>query len=129
MEQIHTSSSAAAPSKGWSWGAFMFHLPFLIAVKRYALLWWYFLILVPGVNLVFVVVFAVCLGLNGRALGAGGGQFANQAEYEGYFKGIDHAGKVMFFAMVFLAACALVLVIGGMSFAAFFGTHARAFQR
>ncbi len=121
--------AAIVPKEGWSWGAFIFHLPFLIAVKRYALMWWYLLALVPGVNLIFIIAFAIYLGTTGHRLGAEGGQFSSQAEYEGYFKGVDHAGKIIFFATVFLAACAIIIVIGGMSFAAFFGTHAQAFRQ
>ena len=102
-----------APKDVWSWGAFVFQLPFLLAVKRYAMMWWYLLLLVPVVNILFLILFAVYLGENGRLLAATGGAFANQDEYEGYFKGIDRAGKMIFFACVLIAAIALILLVFG----------------
>ena len=112
--------------EGWSWGAFAFHLPFLIAVKRYTLIWWYLLAIIPLVNIIFFIVFAIYLGLNGHRLAVSGGQFTNQSEYDGYFKGINHAGKVIFFAMVIVVVLVLVLITAAFIFGVM-APHANSF--
>lgn len=98
--------------EGWSWGAFAFHIPFLIGIKRYAMIWWYLLALIPLVNIVFLVAFSIYLGLNGYKLAVEGKQFSNQDEYNGYFKGMDHAGKVIVFAALVAIAALLIFLIG-----------------
>ncbi len=117
MEQEHTSSSAAAPSTSWSWGAFMFGIPFLIAIKKYKMLWWFLFSLIPIVNIVFYVVFAIYLGLHGHELASKSPHFENKHEYNGFMKAIDHSGKIIFFvALVGLAVLALFSIIGVLHF-------------
>ena len=116
MEQTHT----IVAKEGWSWGAFGTGPAFLIAVKRYKFLWWYLLFLIPFVNFIFMLAFAIYLGVNGRKIAAAGKQFANQSEYDGYMKGVDHAGKVMFFVGVIVGAIIFILFIVVILFAAVF---------
>jgi predicted PurR-regulated permease PerM len=99
------------PKAGWSWGGLMFNVAFLVGAKRYKLLWWYLLGLVPFVNVIFGLVFAIYLGANGHKIAAEGTQFANQSEYDGYTKGLDHAGKVFFFAALIILALVVALFV------------------
>ena len=122
MEQ---TNSAVVPKQGWSWGALMFNAAFLIGAKRYQLLLWYLLMLIPIVNLIFAIVFAIYLGVKGHMIAAGGTQFANQSEYDGYVKGLDHAGKVVFFATLIFIGLSLVLAIVGFSLTGIFTSGLR----
>ena len=81
--------------EGWSWGAFLFAAPFLVGIKKYKMLWWYLLAFVPLVNIAFFIAFMVYLGMKGYDLAAKSPQFSYQAEYDGFFKVFDHAGKVL----------------------------------
>ncbi len=90
----------AAP--GWSWGAFLFGAAFLVAIKKYKMLLWYLLYLVPVVNFFFWIVFMIYLGVNGHKLAARSHHFENQHEYHGFMKALDHSGKIMFFAVIVL---------------------------
>jgi hypothetical protein len=97
----------AAP--GWSWGAFLFGAAFLVAIKQYKMLWWDLLWIVPLVNIIFGIVFATYLGVNGHKLAARSRHFENQHEYHGFMKATDHAGKVLFFAVVVLLVIGIAL--------------------
>ena len=81
--------------------------------------WWFILAFVPIVNFVFWIAMVVYLGMNGNALAAGGTQFANQSEYDGYVKGQDHAGKIFFFFFLALAIIGIAMAILGMSLSLF----------
>lgn len=108
MEQ---STSAITPKQGWSWGGFAFNAAFLIGAKRYKLLWWFLLALIPIVNVVFWIVMVIYLGMNGYKIAAEGTQFANQSEYDGYMKGLDHSGRICFFAFLIIAVLAIIFAI------------------
>jgi hypothetical protein len=111
------NAAGIVPKPGWSWGAFLFNAYYLVAVKRYKLLWWYLLMLVPFVNVIFAIVFAIYIGLHGHEIGASGTQFANQSEYDGFTKAIDHAGKIFFIIFLILA---VLWVIFFLSFGFYF---------
>lgn len=117
------TNNGIVPKQGWSWGAFALNAYFLIAVKRYKFLWWFLLAVIPFVNIVFWIVFLIYLGIKGHEIGAGGTQFANQSEYDGYMKGTDHAGKVAFFIGLAAAVLAIIFVIVGISLGGFHGMN------
>ena len=106
--------------QGWSWGAFLFNASFLIGVKRYKMLWWYLLALIPFVNFIFLLAYSIYLGVKGHEIGANGAQFANQSEYDGFMKGVDHAGKIMFFVSLAIGVVVgiifIALIASGVSF-------------
>jgi hypothetical protein len=108
-------STGIVPKQGWSWGAFMLNFQFLIAIKKYKMLWWYLLSFIPFLNIVFFAVFAIYLGVKGHILGTTGGQFASQAEYDGFMKGTDHAGKVVFIVFLIVLILGITLAIAGFS--------------
>lgn len=99
---------------GWSWGAFMFDIPFLVGIKKYTYLFWYLLALVPFVNVIFFIVFKIYMGAKGRALAAVSPQFENETEFRGFMKAFDHAGKILFTVTVAIIAILLLVL-------AFFG--------
>ncbi len=102
----------------------MFNAAFLIGAKRYQLLWWCLLAIVPIVNVVFWIVFVIYLGVRGHKIAAEGTQFANQSEYDGYVKGQDHAGKVFFFVFVVVAVIGLCFAIASLAIPTLFlGWH------
>jgi hypothetical protein len=113
MEQ---TNNGIVPKGGWSWGAFMLNVYFLIGAKRYKFLWWFLLALIPIVNIIFIIIFVIYLGVNGHKIAAGGTQFSNQSEYDGYVKGLDHAGKIMFFVVLALVVIGIIFFIAGISF-------------
>jgi hypothetical protein len=88
----------------------MFDAAFLIAIKKYQWLFWYLLYLVPFVNFVFMIVFKIYLGVKGRTIAATSTYFQDERELRGFMKGIDHAGKVLFFIMLAVLVIWLVLV-------------------
>lgn len=98
---------------GWSWGAFMFDIPFLVGIRKYVYLWWYLLGVIPFVNILFVLVFKIWMGARGRALAAVSPQFASEAEFQGFMKAIDHAGGILFVVALIVIAIALVLGLFG----------------
>jgi hypothetical protein len=110
-----TAQTGIIPKQGWSWGAFMLNFQFLIAIKKYKMLWWYLLALIPFLNIIFFAVFAIYLGVKGHELGTTGGQFASQAEYDGYMKATDHASKVMFIVFLIAIILGIILAIAGFS--------------
>lgn len=117
MEQNTQNAGAVVAKQGWSWGGFAWGPGILLASKRYHYLWWYLLAIIPFVNIVFFIVFAIYLGVNGHKITAGGTQFSNQSEYDGFTKGTDHAGKILFIVgVVLLAIWLIVFVLLGASF-------------
>ena len=94
----------------------MVNAAFLIGAKRYKYLWWYLLAVIPLVNIVFFVAFFIYTGVKGHEIAARGTQFANQSEYDGFVKGLDHAGKVLFWVVVILFVLWLILFAVGMNF-------------
>jgi len=122
---METTNVAIAPKQGWSWGGFMFNATFLVGVKRYNLLWWFVLAFVPFVNFIFWIAMLIYLGVKGHEIAAGGTQFANQSEYDGYVKAQDHAGKIFFFFFLVLFVIGIVGAIVGFSLLSF-GTHSLA---
>lgn len=109
----NTNSNGVVAQPGWSWSGFTFNAAFLIAIRRYKLLWWYLLMLIPVVNLIFGLAMAIYLGLKGHELGTGGGSFDNQSEYNGFFKATDHAGFVFFIIglVIFIAWIILAIAV------------------
>jgi hypothetical protein len=107
--------------EGWSWGAFMLGPFFLIAVRKYVYLWAYLLMLVPVVNFVAWLGIMVFLGVKGRAMGYESTTFTSNEQREGFFKAIDHGGKIMFIISV------IGLVVWFVFVALFFGALFSAF--
>ncbi len=107
-------------ASGWSWGAFLFSVPFLVGIKKYKMLWWYLLALVPFVNVAFWIIFVVYLGVKGHDLAAKSPQFSHQAEYDGFFKVFDHAGKILVVVVVIILLVFAILSIAGIA-GTFFG--------
>ena len=121
---MEPNTNALVPKEGWSWGGMMFNAAFLIGAKRYQLLWWCLLAIVPIVNVIFWIVFVIYLGVRGHKIAAEGTQFANQSEYDGYVKGQDHAGKVFFFVFVVVAVIGLCFAIASLAIPTLFlGWH------
>lgn len=127
----HTPKSASAPEHpekpgiipriGWSWGAFMLHAPFLIAIKKYIFLLWYLLLLIPFLNVFFLIALMIYLGVEGHELAAQSPQFKNQDEYNGFFRAYNHAGKILFLAVIVMIAAGLLFGLAGTAFT-FLGT-------
>ncbi len=106
-EEKETGGKIVA-TEGWSWGAFLFGVPFLVGIKKYKMLWWLLLALVPFVNVVFWIAFIIYLGLKGHELEARSPQFSNQDEYDGFFKVFDHAGKILTIAVIVISVIFLL---------------------
>ncbi len=111
-----TSTSTSTPeSSGWSWGAFMTDPIFLIGLKKYKKLWWYLLGVVPFLGPIFLIGFKIYLGNKGREISTTT-TFLSEDERRGFMKGLDHAGKVTFFAALISIGVIIVLLILGISF-------------
>jgi hypothetical protein len=119
---------------GWSWGGFMFNFIFIIAIRRYWYLLLVLLALIPPLlvglssfsvpyHMIWIILLApvlsfliilgvmVFFGIKGRVLAAKSSTFANRDQYIGFMKGIDHAGKVLFFTYVVFALTTLTLTV------------------
>jgi uncharacterized membrane protein YdbT with pleckstrin-like domain len=83
---------------------------FIIAIREYAYLFLLLLMLIPFLNFLVFIGFAIYLGINGREMARKSKTFANNEQYLGFMKGLDHAGKIVFyfyaaiFAFAFFAA-------------------------
>lgn len=121
MEQ---TNNGIVPKEGWSWGAGMFNIAFLVGVKRYKLIWWIILAVIPLVNIIFWIAFFIYLGINGHRIAATGTQFANQSEYDGYIKAQDHAGKIFFFVFLIFAVIAIIGLVAAISLGVYGPHHA-----
>lgn len=106
-QSISNTPPQPGSNEGWSWGAFMFDPVFLIAIKKYKMLWWYLLMFVPFVNLIFFIAFKIYLGIKGKAI-ASTGVYLNEGERGGFMKGLDHAGKISFFAWLIITALMMI---------------------
>lgn len=102
----------------------MLNFSFLIGAKRYVYLWWFLLAFIPVLNIIFWIAMFIYLGVNGHAIAASGTQFANQSEYDGYIKGTDHAGKIVFFIVIAILVIVLIAFIAGFSLFGWAGMHA-----
>lgn len=100
----------------WSWGAFMLDVPFLVAIQKYVYLLVYLLMLIPFVNFIIYIGFKIYLGLKGREMAQDSPAFDSKEEREGFFKGFDWAGKVLFFVTItFFVIGLLSSLVFGMS--------------
>lgn len=90
---------------------------FAIGLRKY---WYLLLILVGMIPLVgglASIGAMIFFGIKGREMAAASSVFTNRDQYIGFMKGIDHAGKVIFYATLIFIVLMLALVI---SFASFF---------
>jgi glycopeptide antibiotics resistance protein len=101
---------------GWSWGGFMEAPILLIASRRYVYLLLYVLLFVPFVNVFAWLGISVFFGLKGREIAAESKTFTSREQYVGFMKGIDHAGKMLFYATLIVAVIAIVLALTGVMF-------------
>lgn len=96
---------------GWSWGGFMQWTIFAIGLRKY----WYLLLIligmVPFVGGLISIGVMIYFGIKGREMAAASSVFANKEQYIGFMKGIDHAGKVMFFVSLIFLALVVAIVI------------------
>ena len=97
---------------GWSWGGFMFNFLFAIAIRRYLYLLWLLALVIPIVNFFVILGLMIYFGLKGRAMAAESKTFSNRDQYIGFMKGIDHAGRILFF---FYAVIFTLILVGVMA--------------
>jgi len=89
--------------EGWSWGAFFLGPFFLFGIRKYSLLSAYLLMLVPFLNIIFMIGMMVYLGASGRTMARESKTFSSHGEYLGFMKGIDHGAKLsLILAAIFL---------------------------
>ena len=105
------AAAAGYRDEGWSWGAAMLNMYFIIAVRQYMYLLLFILFMVPFVNLITIPVVLIFLGFKGRELARGSSTFSTQDEYIGFMKGADHAGKIMFYFMIGMFVIGIVASI------------------
>lgn len=111
MTQQGTSDEESHYSRpGWSWGGFMFHIYFAACIKRYWYLLWMIALVVPYVSGIITFGLMIYFGVKGRELAAGSPVFKSKQQYIGFMKGIDHAGKVIFF--VFFIGLGGLAIVG-----------------
>lgn len=116
--QKDTGNTEEGKSDGsqWSWGAFMLDAPFLIAIQKYVYLLVYLLMLIPFLNFIIYIGFKIYLGLKGHEMAENSSAFDSKEEREGFFKGFDWAGKVLFFVTIaFFVIGLLSSLLFGMS--------------
>lgn len=106
-------NTASSATTSWSWGAFMFDAPFLIATRKYKYLWFYLLLLVPILNFFAIAAIKIYLGIKGAEIARTSSTFDSEAEYNGFMKGFDWAGKVSFFIGLAIFALGLIGVFAG----------------
>lgn len=101
ITQQGTSDEEARYSRpGWSWGGFIFHIYFAACIKRYWYLAWMVALIVPYISGIITLGLMIYFGVKGRELAAASPVFKSKQQYIGFMKGIDHAGKVIFFVFV-----------------------------
>lgn len=95
----------------------------ILAARRYMYLFLLLLTLIPVVNFIFWIAFAIYMGIKGRNLIMSSQGFASPEEAKGFMKGVDHAGKILFFVMLALIIIGLIfgLVVGAGLFSVFTG--------
>jgi hypothetical protein len=96
---------------GWSWGAFALNWMFVIATRNYVYLFLLLLMLVPFVNFLVMIGFAIYMGINGREMARKSKTFANHEQYLGFMKGLDHVSKVVAYFYVVLLGLFIVGII------------------
>lgn len=106
------TSPAAAVASTWSWGSFMFDPVVMIATERYKWLLVYLLMFIPFINLIALLAVKIYFGLNGQELIMSSTAFANNDEKKGFLKGIDKAGKILFFVGLALIAVSFIFGLG-----------------
>lgn len=96
---------------GWSWGAFMFDIAFVLALKQYKFAWLFLLYLIPWVNVLAIIAIRIYLGFHGRRMTYESDAFDTPAERDGFVKGLDHAGKILLY--VSLVLLVITIFVGG----------------
>ena len=96
---------------GWSWGGFMFSPAVIFASRRYVWLLLYLLMIIPLINIIGWLIPMIVLGIKGRDLIMASHTFANQDEAPGFMKGIDHAGKIVFWITLILIGLGLIFAL------------------
>ncbi len=91
-----TPQPIVAARSNWSWGGFMFDPVIILGTRNYMMLFFYLLAFVPFVNLIFWLVWKIYMGLNAHRIVNESSAFANQDERNGFMRGLDHAGWIMF---------------------------------
>ena len=108
--------------KKWSWGGLMFEQILIIASKRYWYLLLYLLMFIPLVNIIAIAAIKLYFGYKGRSFVKASNAFSNEDEYRGFMKGVDHAGKIVFYIALVILVIALVgVAIAGVAFFSKFG--------
>lgn len=95
------------PVHGWSWGAFMFSLPFGLGNRAYLTL----LVLVPLLNFVWMFV----CGAKGHEWAQNSGTYNTVEEFNAAMGSWDRAGKICFFIWLGIFALYLILAISGVA--------------
>lgn len=96
---------------GWSWGGCMLNWTFVLAIKKYKLLFLMLLLFVPVVNAFVGIGVPIFLGLKGREYARESGMFANKDQYLGFMKAVDHAGKILFYVVLAIFVGGLLLML------------------
>lgn len=97
--------------EGWSWGGFIFNIVFAIATRNYKYLLIMILFFIPVVNIFAIIGAMIYFGVKGREIARNSKTFANKDEYLGFMKGVDHAGKVMFFVYIAMIGAGMLMAI------------------
>jgi len=101
----------AYKDEGWSWGAFAFNWAFAIAIRKYMYLFLILLMFVPILNIVAFFGVMIFFGVKGREMAKGSVTFSSDEQRLGFMKGMDHAGKIVFFIWVVMFAIGIVASI------------------
>lgn len=100
---------------GWSWGACMLSMYFVVGIRKYSYLWLYLLFFVPFVNIFAMLGIMIFFGMKGREMAATSVTFTSRDQYVGFMKAIDHAGKVFFFLTVGMIALFFIVLVSAFS--------------
>jgi hypothetical protein len=107
-QPANPATGATKAVGGWSWGAFMFDMVFVIAIRKYIYLLFALLFFIPILGFFAMIGVKIFFGLKGHQLAAESGAFANEDELRGFLKAVDHAGFVVFI----VAIVGIVLILG-----------------
>jgi len=97
---VPAAVSAQSGSSSWSWAGFMFDPIVIVGTRNYKMLFWYLLMLIPFVNIIFLIVFKVYMGMHARMVVSESKAFANKDEAAGFQKALDHAGLIFFYVAI-----------------------------